>query len=157
MNEWFKNHFVPEACRHLSGNGFQADAKIVLILDNCTVHLSPEISVKDNDWVLFFPPNCTSIIPPMDMGILRALKCQYESEFFKEMLSFLNGGETLQNFLKCKNLKTAVWSAAKAWGGIPTMMMKNACHNLWNETIFYEDEENVDTDFKGFQISKEKA
>ncbi|GBL79939.1 hypothetical protein AVEN_28980-1 [Araneus ventricosus] len=24
-------------------------------------------------------------------------------------------------------------------------------------TIFYEDEENVDTDFKGFQISKEKA
>ncbi|GBM68424.1 hypothetical protein AVEN_216889-1 [Araneus ventricosus] len=29
---------------------------------------------------------------------------------------------------------------------------------MWPATIFYEDEENVDdTDFKGFQISKEKA
>ncbi|GBN23576.1 hypothetical protein AVEN_273913-1 [Araneus ventricosus] len=88
----------------------------------------------------------------MDMGILRALKCQYKSEFHKEMLSFLNGGETLQNSLKCYNLKTAVWRAAKAWGGIPTAMMKNAWHNLKTATIFYEDEENVDTDFKGFQI-----
>ncbi|GBN51794.1 hypothetical protein AVEN_56811-1 [Araneus ventricosus] len=35
--------------------------------------------------------------------------------------------------------------------------MKNAWHNLWSATIFYEDEENVDTDFKGFQILKEKA
>ncbi|GBN90195.1 hypothetical protein AVEN_192820-1 [Araneus ventricosus] len=64
------------------------------------------------------------------------------------MLSFLNGGETLQNFLKSYNLKTAVWSAAKAWDGIPTTTMKNAWHNLWPATIFYEDEENVDTDFK---------
>ncbi|GBN18306.1 hypothetical protein AVEN_152003-1 [Araneus ventricosus] len=37
------------------------------------------------------------------------------------------------------------------------MTMKNAWHNLWPATIFYEDKENVDTDFKGFQISKEKA
>ncbi|GBN18305.1 hypothetical protein AVEN_152004-1 [Araneus ventricosus] len=95
MNEWFENHFVPEARRHLSGNDFPADAKILLILDNCTAHLSPEILVKDNVSVLFFPPNCTSLIQPMDMGILRALKCQYKSEFLKEMLSFLNGGETL--------------------------------------------------------------
>ncbi|GBN23261.1 hypothetical protein AVEN_49880-1 [Araneus ventricosus] len=35
--------------------------------------------------------------------------------------------------------------------------MKTARHNLWPATIFYEDEENVDTDSKGFQISKEKA
>ncbi|GBN59632.1 hypothetical protein AVEN_62502-1 [Araneus ventricosus] len=108
MNEWFENHFDPEARRHLSGNGFPADAKILLILDNCTAHISPDILVKDNVSVLFFPPNCTSLIQPMDMGILRALKCQYKSEFLKEMLSFLNGGETLQNFLKSYNLKTAV-------------------------------------------------
>ncbi|GBM16704.1 hypothetical protein AVEN_217971-1 [Araneus ventricosus] len=108
MNEWFENHFVPEARRHLSGNGFPDDATVVLILDNCTAHLSPEISVKDNVSVLFFAPNCSSLIQPMDMGILRALKCQCKSEFLKEMLSFLNGGETLQNFLKCYNLKTAV-------------------------------------------------
>ncbi|GBM38003.1 hypothetical protein AVEN_206839-1 [Araneus ventricosus] len=41
--------------------------------------------------------------------------------------------------------------------GIPTTTMKNAWHNVWPATVFYEDEENVDTDFKGFQISKEKA
>ncbi|GBN75575.1 Tigger transposable element-derived protein 2 [Araneus ventricosus] len=31
MNEWFKKHFVPEAHWHLSGNGFPADTKILLI------------------------------------------------------------------------------------------------------------------------------
>ncbi|GBO11753.1 hypothetical protein AVEN_190314-1 [Araneus ventricosus] len=104
MDEWFENHFVSEARRHLFGNGFPADAKIVLILDNCTAHLSPEISVKDNVSVLLFPSNFTSLIQPMDMGILRALKCRCKSEFHKEMLSFLNGGETLQTFLKSYNL-----------------------------------------------------
>ncbi|GBM71225.1 Jerky protein [Araneus ventricosus] len=148
MNEWFENHFVPEARRHLTGNSFPADAKILLILDNCTDHLSLEILVKDKVSVLFFPPNYTSLIQLMDMGILRALKCRYKSEFLTEMLSFLNGGATLQNFLKSYNLKMAVWSAAKAWDGIPTTPMKNAWHNLWPATIFYEDEENVDTDFK---------
>ncbi|GBN24099.1 hypothetical protein AVEN_4055-1 [Araneus ventricosus] len=49
MNEWFESNFVPEAHRHLSGNGLPADAKIVLILDNCTAHLSLEISVKNVD------------------------------------------------------------------------------------------------------------
>ncbi|GBM79388.1 hypothetical protein AVEN_32993-1 [Araneus ventricosus] len=81
--------------RHLSGKPFPADTKIVLILDNCTAHLYPEISAKDNVSVLFFPPNCTSLIQPMDMGILQALKWRYKSEFIKEMLSFFNGGETL--------------------------------------------------------------
>jgi len=157
MNDWFENHFVPEARRHLSSVGFPVDAKIVLILDNCTAHLSPELLVKDNVSVLFLPPNCTSILQPMDMGILRAFKCHYKSNFLREMLGFLNGGETIQEFSKSYNLKMAVWNAAKSWDAMPTTTLKNAWHNLWPATIFSDDgDDDKENDFEGFRISNEK-
>ncbi|GBL86281.1 Jerky [Araneus ventricosus] len=92
--------YVPRTTLATAG---EKDPKIILY--NCTAHLSPEISVKDNVPVLFFPPNCTYLIQSMDMGILRVLKCRYKSEFLKEMLSFLNAEEKLQNFLNVKTSK----------------------------------------------------
>lgn len=158
MNDWFENHFIPEARRHLSSIGFPVTAKIVLILDNCTAHLSPELLSKDNVSVLFLPPNCTSLIQPMDMGIIRSLKCHYKSNFLREMIRALNGKETIQEFLKIHNLKTAIWNVAKSWDAIPAATLKNAWHNLWPATLFFDDDNDDDkeNDFEGFHVNKDK-
>ncbi|KFM59158.1 Jerky protein, partial [Stegodyphus mimosarum] len=81
MNDWFENHFITEAWRHLNSVGLPDDSKIVRTVDNWSAHISLKVLVKDNVPILFFPPNCTCIIQPMDMGIVHALKCKYKVAF----------------------------------------------------------------------------
>ena len=49
--------------------------KIALIIDNCPAH--PSISNLTNVQIVFFPPNTTSILQPMDQGVIRSLEAHY--------------------------------------------------------------------------------
>lgn len=52
------------------------DPKALLILDNCSAHPSDgELKSKDGKVTAqFLPPNVTSLIQPMDQGVLETLK-----------------------------------------------------------------------------------
>ncbi|KAG0438473.1 Tigger transposable element-derived protein 6 [Dictyocoela muelleri] len=54
--------------------------KILLILDNATVH--PIYSDYTNAEIIFFPPNVTSLIQPCDQGIIKNFK-----DFYKKYLN----------------------------------------------------------------------
>ena len=55
---------------------FLADhRKVALIIDNCPAHTS--ISNLTNVQIVFLPPNTTSILQPMDQGVIRSLKAHY--------------------------------------------------------------------------------
>ncbi|KFM66369.1 Calmodulin-lysine N-methyltransferase, partial [Stegodyphus mimosarum] len=158
MNDWFENHFIPEACQHLNSVGLPDDSKIGLTADNCSAHTSLKVLAKGNVSVLFFHPNCTSIIQPMDMGILHALKCKYKVVFLKSVLNFLNNGKTIQEFLKYFSIKSAVWSIARSWEDVSPDTLKNAWHNLWPATIFHgEDDEDDSREFEGFWTLQTKG
>lgn len=49
--------------------------KIVLLLDNCTAH--PHIQGLKAIRLVFLPANTTSVLQPMDQGVIRSLKCSY--------------------------------------------------------------------------------
>ena len=48
--------------------------KILLFIDNATVHSDIELS---NVRILFFPPNATSHLQPLDQGIIKNFKMHY--------------------------------------------------------------------------------
>lgn len=48
--------------------------KILLLMDNASCHQADNINELSNVRVHFLPPNTTSIIQPMDQGILYSLK-----------------------------------------------------------------------------------
>ena len=49
--------------------------KILLFVDNATPHrISQEFS---NLQVVFMPPNCTSVLQPLDQGVIWSFKCIY--------------------------------------------------------------------------------
>ena len=45
--------------------------KIIFFIDNASPHAGPELS---NVLVKFYPANCTSIIQPLDQGIIKSFK-----------------------------------------------------------------------------------
>ena len=63
--------------------------RIHLLLDNAPSHRSAEElnKIDPNCRVMYLPPNMTSLVQPMDQGIISALKRRYKTGFLHEMLS----------------------------------------------------------------------
>lgn len=135
--DWFKNHFVPEVRAHGRAIGLAPDCKILLLLDNCSAHPAAELLNIDNVIVKYMPPNCTSLIQPMDQGVLRSLKCKYKALFLKRILNACNNGGGVAAFQKEFSIKDAVWGAARAWEDIPSATLSNAWHNILPVRCFW--------------------
>ncbi|XP_064413472.1 jerky protein homolog [Latimeria chalumnae] len=157
-SDWFDINFVVEAREHCRKVGLPENCKIVLLLDNCSAHPAAEAMATRNVFATYLPPNCTSLIQPMDQGIIWNMKCHYHSEFIRKLVNH-DGPDGYESFKKTFTIKDAVWCVARAWDAVSPLILKHAWHNIWPATMFSEDEDDdgASGDFKGFNISQEKA
>ena len=81
FEDWLEVQFIPEVKKYCRRK--RIEFKILLILDNCSSH--PDLShVNENVQFLFLPPNTTSLIQPMDQGVIATLKALYKKITFAE-------------------------------------------------------------------------
>ena len=71
----------------------KVNQKIHLLVDNCTAH--PHVSILKNVQLEFLAPNTTSLIQPMDEGIIEKLKTLYHKGLVHMTLAYLE--ETIFN------------------------------------------------------------
>lgn len=64
--------------------------KILLLVDNCPAH--PHIADLRSVTLVFLPPNTTSVLQPMDQGIIRALKSHFRKNLVLKIIQCLDGG-----------------------------------------------------------------
>jgi hypothetical protein len=99
---------------------------VLLLLDNAPSHVVGNLQLT-NVKVVFFPPNTTSRIQPMDAGIIAAFKKRYRSYQLKQALDLNTLGR--KDIYKVDVLQAMVWSRA-AWNALtPT-----AIHNCWKHS-----------------------
>ena len=55
FKEWFDNHFVLQARSHCFSVELLENCKILLLIDNCSVHLKEEVLCKENFIVCSLP------------------------------------------------------------------------------------------------------
>lgn len=72
FEDWFTHHFVPEVERYCVANNIPF--KILLILDNAPGHPAFIDDFNPNINVAYLPPNTTSILQPMDQGVIASIK-----------------------------------------------------------------------------------
>ena len=82
---------------------------MVLIIDNCKAH--PEIKGLTNIALEFLPPNTTSVLQPMDQGIIRSLKAHYRSSLVKKVIDCIDNNEPMPKI----NVLDAMQMATDAW------------------------------------------
>lgn len=77
FSEWFREEFVPCVSSFLKSKNLLR--KAVLLIDNTPTH--PH-DLKDGQIVVkFLPPNVTSLIQPLDQGVIESFKRHYRSYF----------------------------------------------------------------------------
>ena len=72
----------------------QQKRQCLMLLDNHVLSDMPMIKVCSFDCfklsnllLLFFPANCTSVVQPLDQGVIAALKAQYKSKLATHMVT----------------------------------------------------------------------
>lgn len=124
-NAWMTTEIFQTWLTMLNAEMIKQSRKIVLVLDNASCHKSLECS---NVKLLFLPKNTTSLIQPLDMGIIKTFKTYYVNTL---MNFFLNERES-SNFLSKLNIRQAIVIISEAWEMLTVETIKN-CWNKINE------------------------
>lgn len=84
--------------------------KILLFIDQCPAH--PPICNLENVKVLFFPANCTSVLQPLDLGIIRTVKVNYRKLLMRKITESLD--ENAEKRYKA-NVLDALYFVRQSW------------------------------------------
>ncbi|XP_059271482.1 tigger transposable element-derived protein 7 [Mustela nigripes] len=141
FSEWFFQNFVPEV-RHFQLNvlGFhEEDVRALLLLDSSPVHPSAESLSSEDGQIkcMFFPRNTSTLIQPMNQGVILSCKRLYRWKQLEESLVIFeesddeqDKGEKGASKIKIYNIKSAIFNWAKSWDEVKQITIANAWENL---------------------------
>lgn len=120
-------------------------AKALVLLNNCPAYPQVEQRTSDdkNITCMFLPANTTSLIQPMDQGVIYTAKRPYKNKLLNEILEVegpatgeedRRGYKTLQN-LKDYNIRSMIYNFASAVKDIKHSTLINS----WEELLINED------------------
>uniref|UniRef100_A0A0P4VR89 DDE-1 domain-containing protein n=1 Tax=Scylla olivacea TaxID=85551 RepID=A0A0P4VR89_SCYOL len=152
MSEWFHNHFVPDVIHFQTKLQIATDnVKAILLLDNTPAHPSTDELEAHCDRIkaIFMPPNTSSLVKPMDQGVIEHCKRYYRNKQLEECLVMeeevgkedTRRAKLLVNF-KSYNIRNAVYNWAEAWNNLQSITLSNAWNKLLKGT-------EVEVDFTG--------
>lgn len=84
--KWFKRDFVPAVKHHQHAQNI-CSPKALLLIDNCSTHPEDLKSSDGSITCMFLVPNTTSLIQPMDQGILQAAKNHYRKKLLQRVIT----------------------------------------------------------------------
>lgn len=141
FTDWFFSQFVPAVIRHLKSK--KLPAKAVLLLDNAPTHPAQDALKKGNIFAKFLPPNVTSLIQPMDQGVIECLKRRYRRKLLSSILEKIEiENLDLKGALKAINIKDVIYMLSRAWEEIPNSTVSRSWRKLWKDIEADDDCEN---------------
>ena len=88
---------------------------ILLLLDNAGCHPHDLQGKYSNIKLLFLPPNTTSELQPLDLGIIQNFKVFYKSLFLRYVLERIEDCETVTDVVKSVNILMAIRWVSEEW------------------------------------------
>ncbi|XP_045137247.1 tigger transposable element-derived protein 1-like [Portunus trituberculatus] len=141
FQEWFYNQFIPEVKKYCRSNSIPFN--VLLVLDNALGHPSYLDDFHPNVKVVYLPPNTTSIIQPMDQGVIVTFKKYYLRCTFRQALKATDKTDmTLSEFWKSYNIYNAIKNINTTWREVTTTCMNAVWKKLCPQVVH---------DFTGFE------
>ena len=93
-NSWMNSIIFQKIIKIFNNKMKKRNKKVLLFLDNCTSH------IMDNEFsnvkLIFFPSSTTSVLQPLDQGIIVNFKSFYRKNLISFMISSLESNENCQ-------------------------------------------------------------
>ncbi|GFX42407.1 tigger transposable element-derived protein 1 [Trichonephila clavipes] len=127
FTEWFNNCFVPEVEAYMKEKSL--DFKVLLIVDNAASH--PQLE-HPKVQLVFLPPNTTSLIQPLDQGIIATFKKYYIKTTHKFILNKLeNESLTVKDVWKQFSIFDCLIHVASASAQIRPRTLNACWKKIW--------------------------
>ena len=92
--------------------------KILLFMDNAGCHPEELRTKFSNIQICFLPPNTTSILQPLDLGVINNFKVHYRQLFLRYVISKIDEVDKASDVVKSVNLLSAIRWVALAWSQV---------------------------------------
>lgn len=87
---WMTSEIFTDELRSWNDELHRKNRKILLLVDNCPAH--PDVKNLSNIKLVFMPPNSSSILQPMDQGVIYSLKSNYRRMLLAKMINSIDNG-----------------------------------------------------------------
>ena len=133
MSNWFVQSFIPQVMKYF--NGLCMEFKIILVLDNTERH--PADLNYDSVKIELLPPNTTSLLQPMDWGVIRAFKALYIRNFFHYLVREMDadGDFSLKNYCKKFTIVTCLIIIGQALKNMKQQALNSCLKKFWPECV----------------------
>jgi hypothetical protein len=134
--DWFNNCFVHEVEKYLVSKNLAF--KVLLLLDNAPGHPSQRLQfAHPNVEVQFLPPNTTSLIQPMDQGVIATFKAYYTRRTFSRLFNAmeLNESLTIINAWKKYDIAACIENVHESVEEMKVTTLNGCWKNLWPECV----------------------
>lgn len=127
FRQWFEKYFVPQVQKHLKSKGLLE--KAVLLLDFPPAHPQEESLSSDDGriTVKYLPPNVTSLIQPMNQGVLAMVKRYYRAGLLQK---YMDEGTDPKMFWKNLTVLDAIYEVSRAWNMVKSSTIARAWKKL---------------------------
>ncbi|XP_054725301.1 jerky protein homolog-like [Anastrepha obliqua] len=113
-----------------SASGFKKNKEPILVLDNAPTH--PYDCAVDDIKLVYLPPNVTSLVQPMDQGVIKSLKRGYRRKLVSEILQHSESEDKgLLEVIKKINIKDVIYMFATAFQEMPSSKFVKSWRKLW--------------------------
>lgn len=87
---------------------------ILMFVDNCAAH-STDTTFLKNVKIVFYPANCTSVLQPLDMGIIKSFKGYYRKQLVRKAICLMDLGTTVNKTQLKIDVLQALHFTLTAW------------------------------------------
>jgi len=138
---------------NLNNQMIKEKRKVILFLDNATVHPPSLVGKFSNIKIVFLPKNTTSRLQPLDAGIIQSFKCKYRKKLMRFVIARSKDDVLASEITKQVDVLQAIEWIAKAWGEVSVDTIKNCFKKCgFDENSNQDDDDNdekvLDEEFK---------
>ncbi|XP_017761859.1 PREDICTED: tigger transposable element-derived protein 1-like [Eufriesea mexicana] len=134
FSDWFYNCFIPEVQDYSKRKGI--DFKALLLINNAPGH--PTNLSHPAVRVVFLPPNTTSILQPLDQGIIRTFKSyyiRYSFELILEKIGRRPNSETIAQIWKDFSILNCIEIISLSLKELKPSILNACWEKIWPEVV----------------------
>ena len=122
---WMDFDILDQVLTKLNRRCQRESRSVLLLLDNAPCHPYDMKGKYPNIKCVFFLPNCTSRLQPLDLGIIQSFKLKYAKLMLTHVVSLIDDCETAGDVCKTVNVLQAIRWIGQAWEAVePSTIIK---------------------------------